>query len=92
MLMSAATDANPDTVKAKLHDLAGNGWLTPWGMVETFSADGNHYLPMIGSLNAGFEALGAYHFLVRSRQQKNVIHEASLTLPEMRAAMRTFYR
>ena len=92
VLMSAAVDDDPAAVQDKLHYLVSKGWLTPWGMVETFSADGSHYLPMIGSLNAGFEAIGAYHFLVRSRHQKNAIYEASLALPEIRTAMRTFYR
>jgi hypothetical protein len=47
---------------------------------------------MIGALNAGFEALGAYNFLVRSRNQTNAIYEASRALPEIREAMKTFYR
>jgi len=92
LLMSAALEPDPAQIRASLRKLMDNGWLTPWGMVETFSADGSHYLPMIGSLNAGFEALGAYHFVTNSRQQRNVIYDASRSLPEMRAAMRVFYR
>ena len=92
MLMAAALDPNPAETRNKLTELATRGWLAPWGMVETFSADGKHYLPMIGALNAGFEALGAYHFLVRSRHQPNAIYEASRALPEIREAMKTFYR
>jgi len=92
LMMSAALDPDPALVRASLRQLLDNGWLAPWGMVETFSADGHQYLPMIGSLNAGFEALGAYHFVTNSRQERNVIYDASRSLPEMRAAMRVFYR
>jgi hypothetical protein len=92
LLMSAALEQDPSQIRSSLRKLLDHGWLTPWGMVETFSADGSHYLPMLGSLNAGFEALGAYHFVVNSRHQKNVIYDASRSLPEMRSAMRVFYR
>ncbi|RFC42746.1 MAG: hypothetical protein DVB23_002973 [Verrucomicrobia bacterium] len=91
MLMAAAIDPDPTSVRTSLQHLLAQGWLAPWGTVETFAADGRHYLPMIGSLNAGFEALGAYHFLTGSKNLPNAIHEASRSLTEVRSAMRAFY-
>jgi hypothetical protein len=92
LLMAAAIDPNPASVQTSLQRLVEQGWLAPWGMVETFSADGRHYLPMMGSLNAGFEALGAYHFVTGAKRLNNAIFEASRALPEVRAAMKAFYR
>ncbi|MBU6301358.1 MAG: hypothetical protein KGS60_07390 [Verrucomicrobia bacterium] len=91
MLMAGAIDPDPASVRTSLQHLADQGWLPPWGLVETFTADGRHYLPMIGALNAGFEALGAYHFLTGSKRLPNAIHQASRSLPEVRTAMRAFY-
>jgi hypothetical protein len=46
---------------------------------------------MIGSLNAGFEALAAYHLLCQLRHQPNQIYQAAQDSPEIRAAMRSLY-
>jgi hypothetical protein len=78
-------------VLSLLERLEKAGYFPPWGMVENLTADGASYLPMNGALNAGFEALGAYHLLVKNRRIANTIHEASRHCPEIRQAMTLFY-
>jgi hypothetical protein len=46
---------------------------------------------MNGALNAGFEALGSYHFLAKNRGIPNRVYEASLQSPVIREAMSLFY-
>ncbi len=91
ILMSAALEPEPAQVLSLLERLEKAGYFPPWGMVENLTADGASYLPMNGALNAGFEALGAYHLLVKNRRIANTIHEASRHCPEIRQAMTLFY-
>lgn len=90
ILMSAAL-TEPTETYGLLERLEKAGWFTPWGMVETISITGHSYLPMTGSLNASFEALGAYHLLAKKRGTPNVIYEASRHSPELRRAVELFY-
>jgi hypothetical protein len=90
ILMSAPM-ADPAELYALLARMERAGFFPPWGMVETTSVTGASYLPMIGSLNAGFEALGAYHLLAKKRVIPNMIYAASQRSPMMRRAAALFY-
>ena len=91
ILMSSTL--NPQT--AETYDLLERmekaSYFPPWGMVENLNVDGRSYLPMEGSLNAGFEALSAYHLFAKHRQIPDAIYEASLKSPQIRRAMQLFY-
>lgn len=78
-----------------VYDLLGRmekaGLFPPWGLVENVTADGKSSLPMISALNAGFEAVGAYHLTVRHRHERNEIFRASMERPELRSAVKIFF-
>ena len=63
--MSGQLRAPDDTYKL-LHDMEKRGLMPPWGLVENVKADLSEYSPMLGSLNAAFECLGAYHLCLES--------------------------
>jgi hypothetical protein len=90
MLMSGVL-SEPGELYGALRRMEKAGLLPPWGMVEATSMDGKSYLAMNGSLNAGFETLGAYHLLARNRGIPNVIYNASRESPELRRAVQVFY-
>ena len=90
VLMSAAL-TEPLETYGVLRRMEKAGLMPPWGMVEAASVTGKDYLPMNGSLNAGFETLGAYHLLARHRGIPNAIYAASRQSPELRRAVRIFY-
>lgn len=90
-ILMAGSLVNPEETYALLKRMEKAGFFTPWGMVETIDVKGRSYLPMVGSLNAGFETLGAYHLLARHRGSANRIHSASLQAPELRRAVQFFY-
>jgi hypothetical protein len=91
ILMSASLHANAAEVFGLLERMEKAGYFPPWGMVENLDVDDRGYLPMEGSLNAGFEALGAYHLFAKNRLIPDAIHEASLRCPQIRRAMQLFY-
>ena len=91
VLMSAAIDANPTSVIDLLQKMERNNIFTPWGMVENVSITTGETLPMIGSLNACFEALGAYHLHKKISGGTNAIYDASREITEMRSALKIFY-
>jgi hypothetical protein len=91
MLMAAAIDEEPSQLRNVLRSMEQKGWLTPLGLVENVSAIDGQSLPMIGSLNACFEAIGAYHFMKRSHRESNAIYHAAREVPELRDAMKIFY-
>jgi len=91
LLMSAALRSEPAEMTRLIESLEKAGHFPPWGMVENLTVDGRSYLPMEGALNAGFEALGAYHFLVKSRSLPDAIYDASRRSPAIRQAMQLFY-
>jgi hypothetical protein len=80
---------------AKTYELLGkmeaNGLLPPWGLVENVKPDLGEYLPMLGSLNAAFECLGAHHIWARHSGQPDVIDAAARDCPLTAAAIRGFY-
>jgi hypothetical protein len=91
VLMAAAINDEPDQVRKTLELMERKRVFTVWGMVENISLESGEILPMIGSLNACFEALGAYHFLKKTSGEANVIYDASSGIPEIRRALKVFY-
>ncbi len=90
VLMSAAL-AEPKETYTLLQRMEHAGLFTPWGMVEATTVNGSPYLPMNGSLNAGFEVLGAYHLLAKHRGLPNAIYAASRQSQELRRAVQLFF-
>lgn len=91
-LMAAQVHEDPVVMAKILRNFEQQAAFTPWGMVENISLPSNEKLPMIGGLNASFEALGAYHFLCRSTGTANVVYDSSQAIPQFREAMKIFYR
>ena len=91
VLMSAPLHTKPVEIYQLLERMEKAGYFPPWGMVENLDVDGHSYLPMIGALNAGFEALSAYHLLAKHRRIPDAIYEASQKNPQIRRAMQLFY-
>lgn len=91
ILMSAVMHPQPAEIYDLLQRMEKSGYFPPWGLVENLTVDGRSYLPMQGSLNAGFEVLGAYHLLAKNRGIPDAIYQASLSSPYVRRAMRLFY-
>lgn len=91
MLMSAALYRDPTALRRSFQWMEQQRILGAWGLVENIHAIDQITLPMIGSLNATFEALGAYHFYAKHHHQSNAIYRASQSVPELQKAMRSFY-
>lgn len=92
ILMSASLRDRPQEILDLISDLRRIGFFPPYGLVENVTVTGNSYLPMIGSLNAGFEALSAYHFLCVVRSQPNLVYQASEQSANLQQAMRHLIR
>lgn len=90
LMSSILAEYTPELTKT-LTALKTQGLFPPWGLVECFTFDGNHHLPMNGGLNSTFEALGAYHWLAKCESKKDAIYEASKTQRDIRRAMSLFY-
>ena len=91
VLMSATLHPQTAEIYELLERMEKASCFPPWGMVENLDVDGLSYLPMEGSLNAGFEALSAYHLLAKHRRIPDAIYEASQKSPQIRSAMQLFY-
>ncbi|WP_395752018.1 hypothetical protein [Prosthecobacter sp.] len=91
ILMSGSLHVQTSETYELLERMEKASYFPPWGMVENIEVDGRSYLPMEGALNAGFEALGSYHLLVKHRKVPDAIYAASLKCPEIRRAMQLFY-
>jgi hypothetical protein len=74
-----------------LEKLETGGLLPPWGLVENVRPDLAEYLPFNGSLNAAFEAIGAYHMWSRFSGQPDAIDVACKACPLTANAVRAFY-
>jgi hypothetical protein len=86
--MSACLRERPQDILNLIGDLRRIGFFPPYGLVENVTVTGNSYLPMNGSLNAGFEALAAYHFLCQIRSHPNRIYQAAEQSPHLQQALR----
>lgn len=91
VLMSAPLHEKTEETYALIERMEKAGYFPPWGMVENHDVDGRSYLPMAGALNAGFEALSAYHLFARHRRIPDAIYEASQKSQPVRHAMQLFY-
>jgi hypothetical protein len=89
MLMAGVLDV-PATL-ARLDKLERMGFFPPWGLVENMTVDLNESLPMIGSLNASFEALAAYHLWASSDNRSDAIFDAARQCSLSRTAIQAFY-
>jgi hypothetical protein len=92
ILMSALVEASTSSVYDLLGKMETRGWLTPWGLVENIGADGKAYLPMIGSLNASFEALSSYHLLMQHRKQDNALYQVASADPIFQDAIKAVFQ
>ena len=91
MLMSASRWNDTAAAIALKESLEKIGVLPLCGMVENIDVKTGEMLPMLGSLNAGFEALAAYHLLARHRQLPDSIDQAVRAQPDLSAALKIFY-
>lgn len=91
LLMSATMEKDPQNIRNAMQTMEQHRFFGAWGLVENIHAIDRKSLPMLGSLNATFEALGAYHFAMKHRQKTNEIYRAAESIPELRNAMRVFY-
>jgi hypothetical protein len=91
MLMAAALDDDPTSLRNSFKAMEKQGWFTTLGLAENISVKDGKSLPMLGSLNACFESLGAYHFSKKYSQEPNRIYRASQEIKEVRNAMKMFY-
>ncbi len=90
ILMSGQLRKADDTYKL-LQAMESRGLMPPWGLVENVKADLSEYSPVIGSLNAGFECLGAYHLMAKGLNRPDLIYEASRQSAPLAKAVETFY-
>ncbi len=91
LLMSASLEKSPDDVYAVIRKMEAQQLFPPWGMAELFTKDVNEYLPMLSSLNAGFECIGAYHLYAKHGAIKDAVYEASRSNPYLRKGVSAFY-
>jgi hypothetical protein len=91
MLMGLAL-SNSEQYAKGLSALDAKQFLYPFGLPENIEADLRLHNPMQGSLNAGFEAISAYHGWKKRNNQDNVIDVASKSHPLLRKAASRFYQ
>jgi hypothetical protein len=92
IFMSACTAADPNQPLHALENLENYGLFPPLGgLVENCDLDLKRPLALLGSLNAAFDALGAYHFLCREENRPDAIYAAAHASATLCAAIRDFY-
>lgn len=91
ILLSACLHDDSSDPYATLASLEKQGLLPPFGMVENCSSDLQQRLPMLGSLNAGFEAIGAWHLRQKHRGELDTIYKASESSEPLAEAIKIFY-
>lgn len=91
ILMSACTRNRPADTYDLLRRMESRGLIPPWGMVENVTKDLNEYLPMIGSLNAAFECISAYHLWATTTGNPDEIYEAARENSLLSHASKAFY-
>jgi hypothetical protein len=90
VLMSAPLRPPDDTYKL-LQRMESHGLMPPWGMVENVKSDLTEYSPILGSLNAAFECLGAYHLSSQVLGKPDFIYQAACESEPMCRAVSAFY-
>lgn len=91
VLMSAALEFDPAVAYGLLQSMETRGLFPPWGLVENFTKDLDEYLPLIGSQNAAFECVAAYHLWAKQSGRPDQIYRASESCPLLFEAVRAFY-
>jgi hypothetical protein len=79
-----------DKIPAMTSGFEKAGIWFPLGLPEGIDIDFAYHRPLCCSLNAGFEALAAWHGM-KGRGANNAIDRAALDEPMVRTAMRRFY-
>ena len=79
-----------DKIPAMTRGFEKAGIWFPLGLPEGIDIDLNYHRPLCCSLNAGFEALAAWHGM-KGRGPDNPIDRAALEEPMVRTAMQRFY-
>lgn len=77
ILMSSGMVEKPGDVYSLLQKLEDCGYFPPVGLAENIHMTTGEQLPMLGSLNASFEAIAACHLLARHRAQPDPIYTAA---------------
>lgn len=90
ILMSGALEFDPAAVYRVLRTMESCGLLPPWGMVENFTKE-LEYLPLLGSLNAAFECISAYHLWAEVTEKRDQIYQAVDYSGLLREAVKVFY-
>jgi hypothetical protein len=81
----------PDETYKLLKRMEDHGLMPPWGMVENVKSDLSEYSPILGSLNAAFECLGAYHLCSQFPGKTDFIYQAACESEPMCRAVSAFY-
>jgi hypothetical protein len=90
VLMSAPLCKPGETYKL-LQAMELRGLMPPWGLVENVKGDLSEYSPLLGSLNAAFECLGAYHLAAKAQGRPDVIYQAARESEPLAKAVAAFY-
>lgn len=91
ILMSGPLQSHPEDVYQLLQSMESFRLIPPWGMVENVTTDLGEYFPMIGSLNASFECISAYHLWAKKTGREDRIYEATRRSPILDDAIKIFY-
>ena len=91
ILMSSGMVEKPAEVYALLQKMEDRGYFPPVGLAENINIKTGDQLPMLGSLNASFEAISACHLLARHRGQPDPIYEAARRCAPLNEAITLFY-
>ena len=91
ILMSALLRESPAKTYDLLKTMQSKGLIPPWGMVENVTKDLDEYLPMLGSLNASFECISAYHLWAKETGEPDYIYEAAKSNVLTGTAIKAFY-
>ena len=88
--MSGVLESQPEIVYSLLLTMETEKLLLPWGMVESFSKD-LEPAPLMGSLSAAFESIGAYHLWAKAAGKRDYIFRAAEYCPFTWEAARAFF-
>ncbi len=91
ILMSSQASENPAAQLNKLELLEKKGLFSPWGLAESFDIELKKTDWMMGSLNASFEAISAYHLLGRITGKPDVIYASARRMALLKEAIGIFY-
>ncbi len=92
VLMSGCMNEKASDVYAVLRSMESENLFPPWGMVENFTQDTLEYLPMLGALNASLECISAYHLMMKSRAEQDLVYTGCRESALLRRAVSIFYK